>query len=389
MSERDRFASLAQAWLQNEELMPLDRQFVIEYLLRYMRGQQIVINSLPDVYEWKFTGDNIVFTNGVFEIPVDQVLLAYYLLVFDLDATGDNIFDFHLSGNTLYVAGNFATLNGVTTENVAMVDITTGTVTAMAGLDSGGFVYSITVDSGGDVYIGGAFFISSSATKFAKWNGSSWDAITDANLTNTVWVVEAYGTDVYVGGEFTDVGDANGDYIVKYSGSAFSSLGSGSSGNYGVYSIDFDSNGDLYAAGDFSSLGGTDARNIANWNGAAWSALGDGVGDANDWAECVFVDSSDDVWATGYFDNGIKKWDGSGWGTVGGGANGVVWNVAEDSNGYIYAIGDFTTMGGKEANRVARWTGDYWQSLGTGFTARQLAIAIDSNDVVYIGGDEA
>ncbi|MBE2187816.1 MAG: hypothetical protein IAE99_13675, partial [Rhodothermales bacterium] len=50
-------------------------------------------------------------------------------------------------------------------------------------------------------------------------------------VTSTVYAIAVVGSDVYVGGQFTDLGGvAAADYVAKWNGSAWSALGTGASG---------------------------------------------------------------------------------------------------------------------------------------------------------------
>jgi hypothetical protein len=83
------------------------------------------------------------------------------------------------------------------------------------------------------------------------------------------------GTNLYVGGQFTTAGGNTADYIAKWNGSAWSSVGGGMD-NY-VYSLAVDPNYNVYAGGAFTNAGGVYASRIAEWNGSTWSPLGSGV----------------------------------------------------------------------------------------------------------------
>jgi hypothetical protein len=57
-------------------------------------------------------------------------------------------------------------------------------------------------------------------------------------------------------------------------GTAPASLGSWS--EYYVFALAA-SGSDVYVGGEFSEAGGVDAENLAKWNGSAWSAFGSGA----------------------------------------------------------------------------------------------------------------
>ena len=76
-------------------------------------------------------------------------------------------------------------------------------------------VYAIAV-SGSNVYVGGQFTQAggSSANYIAKWNGSSWSAL-GSGMDGTVYALAVSGTDVYAGGNFTTAGSNPANRIAK------------------------------------------------------------------------------------------------------------------------------------------------------------------------------
>lgn len=136
-----------------------------------------------------------------------------------------------------------------------------------------GIVYAIAV-VGTDIYVGGDFTDAggvAAADYIAKWDGSTWSAL-GSGVNNTVLAIAVRGADIYVGGGFTNAGRA---YIAKWDGTNWSALGSGV--NSWVYSIAV-RDADVYAGGVFTDAGGVTAADyIARWNGGSWSALGAGL----------------------------------------------------------------------------------------------------------------
>lgn len=89
------------------------------------------------------------------------------------------------------------------------------------------------------------------------------------------------------------------------------------------------------------------------------------------------------------FANRICYWDGTQWRGYGGGANNIIRAIAVAPNGDVYAVGDFTTIGGVACNRVARWNsaGSTWVAMGTGLPATGRAVRVAPDGQVYVGGD--
>ena len=110
-------------------------------------------------------------------------------------------------------------------------------------------------------------------------NGSAFSAVGTAGDITGGWVSTAvyalaFGATgyLYVGGDFTNVGGiANADFIVRWNGSSWSSLGVGVN-NY-VYRIEV-KDGKLYACGAFTTAGGlTLTDRVASWSNGAWQPL--------------------------------------------------------------------------------------------------------------------
>ena len=165
-----------------------------------------------------------------------------------------------------------------------------------------GFVAALVV-TGSNVYVGGAFLNAATlptADYVAKWNGSSWSALgsnvagTNGALNAQVFSLAPASGGVFVGGHFTDgAGLATADYIAKWNGSAWSALGSNGAGNGALNWDAWElavSGTDLYVGGGYSNAALIPAADyVAKWNGSSWSALGtngngDGAINAPVWA---------------------------------------------------------------------------------------------------------
>ena len=84
---------------------------------------------------------------------------------------------------------------------------------SMGGLPGAdGNVYATVVDGSGNLYIGGNFTVVGEvlATNVAKWNGSAWSAL-GSGVNGPVWALAVSGSDLYVGGYFTTAGGNNAD----------------------------------------------------------------------------------------------------------------------------------------------------------------------------------
>jgi len=94
-----------------------------------------------------------------------------------------------------------------------------GTWNALGTGISNGNVLAIAI-SGSNVYVGGFFTDAggnANADYIARWNGSTWSALGSTPLNDYVGAIALSGSNVYVGGTFTDAGgNANADRIAFF-----------------------------------------------------------------------------------------------------------------------------------------------------------------------------
>ena len=99
---------------------------------------------------------------------------------------------------------------------------------------------------------------------------AAWKSVTATHPGAAVYclVFDQLGN-LYIGGNFTDLGDANGDYICKWTGAAWVSLGTGA--NSRVHALAVGPDNSIYATGEFLLAGGVaGTAYVAKWNGTAW-----------------------------------------------------------------------------------------------------------------------
>jgi hypothetical protein len=240
-----------------------------------------------------------------------------------------------------------------------------------------------------ELYVGGDFTIigSTFANRIAKWTGSSWSAL-GSGVSGNVNALTVYNNELIVGGSFTTVdGSIAANRIAKWNGSSWSALGSGVSGTVNALTI---YNNELIVGGGFTIVDGSiTANRIATWNGSSWSVLGSGVG-ANVFALTVY---NNELIVGGQFTtvdgsitaNRIAKWNGSSWSALGSGVSGNV-NALTVYNNELIVGGGFATVGASiTANRIARWNGSSWSALGSGVNSTVFALAAYNNELI-VGG---
>jgi hypothetical protein len=265
------------------------------------------------------------------------------------------------------------------------------------GTGMNGSVQALAFDAAGNLWAGGAFTSAggvSNTARIAYWDGANWHAISTGIGSGIVYTL-AIGPNgyIYIGGSFTNVGDANGDYITSWTGSAFASLTTGTNGD--VKALAFDKDGNLYAGGAFTLAGGVTATAyIAKWNGTAWSALSTGM---NDQVYCLLVFPDNTLYAGGAFTAaggvvytyGIAKWNGSGWSPLNQGVIGSVYSLLLSPYNNLYVSGSITQITGLASlpDSVATWNGNNWQPLDVDLpgSATIFAMCFDLNNNLYIG----
>jgi hypothetical protein len=417
-----------------------------------------------NVYTIVFSGTH-VYAGGAFTNP--QPRIAYWngswnALGSGLGSSGDSVYAITIVGNSVYAGGDF-------TGGIARFDGSLWS-TPLGGGVSAGSTVSATLLLGNKILVGGTFDTAGGnpAPGLAEWDPltSQWSPVSNfawnSSVITSVEALVSSGSDLYVGGNFKDVGRNNAnDYVTRRSGTSFVPIGSKTveplNGEVETVVI---SGTDVYVGGNFTNAGNTPGADyIAKWDGTQWSALLSGTAGLTGTVHAIALQGND-VYVGGKFENAgnnddadfLARWDGSKWtgllsGTTGvistvytiafsgtsqlfvGGAftsttpvslthiakanivtttgtvtTPVTWSgLVSGTDGIItdtvYTIaisgtdvfvgGEFQNAGGTTGiNYIARWDGNIWNAVGSlnaiGNTVR--AIALSGNDV-YVGGD--
>jgi len=253
----------------------------------------------------------------------------------------------------LYIGGDFVDLGSSGGDGIVKITNLDGTpIISPLGTGTNGPVFSIAIAPNGDVYIGGNFSLAggvSGTLRIAKWNGTTWSPLS-TGLNNTVRALAfAPNGDLYVGGLFTD---AAYPYLCEWNGTAFSPVGNNTDIDGAVWSLAFGETGYLYVGGDFTNAGGiANADYIAKWTGSAWESLGTG---ANGNVSTIEVNSGK-VYVSGLFTvaggitiaDRVAVWSNGAWQPMDIDLPGTsaIYAVLVASDGSLYIGGAFSTAG--------------------------------------------
>ena len=240
----------------------------------------------------------------------------------------------------LYVGGKFTDAGGVVNaDRIAKWNGSTwSAVSSSTEQISNGEVFAIAV-SGGKVYAGGAFTNAggSGANNLAVWDGASWEPFCTppGEAIGNVRALQVVGPTLYVGGDFQDgAGIATADYLLACN------LATGTPDDTTVdpahpfsgpvKALTATSDGRLYAGGRFGNLENIAAAdNIAYLDALGWHAMGTGGGPCS----CAL-----DAYVRALTANGTNVFVGT-----------------EGSD--VFGIA--------QADHVAKWDGSAWSAMGS------------------------
>lgn len=275
-----------------------------------------------------------------------------------------------------YIGGDFTGFDGVAGRDyiVAYDPITETFATVGAGSAVTGLVTSIAIAPNGDVYIGGAFLNVADANgdyvAYYDLSGGAWASVAGGGTASVNQII--FGLDgtlyiAYTGQNWGGIGAADG--IVSWDGAAYAALGSGvTGGSYNVSALTVALNGNIITGGAFTQMGGVaNTARIAEWDVATstWLAMNTGIADGQVYS--LATGDNGLIYVGGSMTDPITRvgqWNGTQFFTLGSGiADGTVYELLYN-NGVLYAGGSFTEAGGITlADRGAKWNMSSWAHL--------------------------
>jgi trimeric autotransporter adhesin len=336
---------------------------------------------------------NIAMWNGTYWLALGGGLTG-----FEDNTDGYEVYALAVTSNDMVYAGGSFTYSGYAT----MSYVSKWNETAWEGLGSGlnSYVNALTVGALDTLFVGGAFTTAGgngSIRYLGAWSGSAWSNVGGSTFSAGIVHTLYWGPDakLYVG-SLLDPGSYNTSIVRTWNGTAWATLGPSFIGF--IKALHFDGSGNLYMGGVFGAIGSTAVNNIARWDGAAWTQVGEGI-PAQVWTLAAM---GSDLFIGGIFDTigttvatRIVKWDGASYSalyTTGkgeglSGDNPLLYSLAADGHGNIYAGGAFAIAGGTITNYVARWDGTRWWSLGSVSGYVVTSLIFDSLGNLYAGGE--
>lgn len=344
-------------------------------------------NQLNFLYEWNATTDQWSVLAGA-----DTQGLSGPAYALAADGKGG-----------VFVGGDFEFAGSVRANGVAHWD---GIKWSALGEGINGYVQALAVAGNGDLYVGGRFTRAGDidAYEIARWDGKDWHAL-GGGISHPfdpynvqIRAIAVVGGSVYAGGYFGRAGEVTVSNLARWdiAEGAWNVEGGGT--NRPVNALSVGAGGELYVGGEFSQVGnGIEAPHVARWDGATWVGLGSGTSSP----VLALAYKNGMLYAGGSFSrageqdvSGIARWDGKTWSGLGHGVShgsGGVYALALSRNG-VYAAGGFrrAILGEKtvKVNRIARWDGERWHALsGGGVGGYSLnALAVVGSDL-YVGGE--
>ena len=252
-----------------------------------------------------------------------------------------------------------------------------------------GAVSALNTDKPGVLYVGGAFTDAGgkpAADHIASWNGAAWSAV-GPDLNGAVHAIAYHAGKVYAGGKFTNAGGhADADFLAVWDGSHWApfcnSTGPDPSFGGSVSALQIIGS-TLYVGGAFQNGADIDSADYllaCDLNTGAASSTVPNDGDINGGVYALTADSNGTLYAGGQFINlatipaadhvasyGGGVWHAMGSGpSVGGGAvDGYVRSITAHGTD-VYVGTDATDVAGiAQADHVARWNGSAWSAIGS------------------------
>ena len=287
---------------------------------------------------------------------------------------------------TVYMAGDFETVAGISTGPVASWDGDTWRPTGPLA----GAIRAVAAGPDGAIIAAGSLteLVPDRWLCAARWTGSGWSAIgTQCGVGLSAYDVAVLpdGSPV-IGGRDVESAPA----VLRWTGSEWADMGAGAPLFGNVWALVVGPDGDLYAGGEFLRRSQVPAEGcVARWDGTAWTMLGTNLRPASSFGECVFslaVALDGAVYAGGFFTVGddpairnVARWDGMEWTALSSPFDGpTVWALRFAPDGRLYAA----RYG---VDTLTSWDGASWTLVGYS-NGGAFGLAVDADGQILVGG---
>ncbi|MEO7326622.1 MAG: Ig-like domain-containing protein [Dokdonella sp.] len=310
------------------------------------------------------------------------------------------------TGGAIYAGGAFINVAGQRRLFVARLT-STGAVDLAWDAAVNGFVHALALTGSGGLYVGGEFTRVANnvrlglATLASDSNATAMT--TDAEKPGEAFaVIEQPGGGTIVGGNFEKGGQLVRSNILRLDPDGSLDANWNPSAKGYVLAMASGANDEVYVGGYFGAIGTTPRNGLAKLSGSGNGNVDpDWAPSANEIVRALAVDADGAVFAGGRFTsidgqarNYIAKLSGTGSGGVDAqwnpSADGLIEALALDSDGAVYAGGEFAHIGGQARSKIAKvantGTGlvdPVWDPSADDFIS---ALAVGSDDAVYAGG---
>jgi hypothetical protein len=349
-------------------------------------------NANSRVFQLIAANDGTLYAGGTFTGRLARLATTQGATWSNITAAPNGpIYSLGLTGNDLFVGGDFFDLSVNANNAFGKINTTTDTWTGLGDEDlaADDGVERLAAKGATEVYLGGSFNTGPVAGNndwgFVEYTGAGFATVAGGISSGQVNALTLAGNTLYVGGKFptVDVGgtpiDARGIAAFDTSNNTWSRLGGAEAGltdlsNLGGVVAAIATHGaNVYIGGGFASVQNSNAnvvastRALARWNGTAWESIG-AVGGSSPVVEELRV-IGDYLYVGGLFSSiggvsaqniaryelSTSTWEAL---TVGcaNGVNGVVRSIlptsdpsAQGYDGSIYVAGGFTDAGGTAA----------------------------------------
>ncbi len=356
-------------------------------------------NTNKEILKKMFTIYPISLANYLFFIAICQLPFANCFSQtwspapgFDPRYGNKSIVSLAVYKDKLYVAGNFDSIGNIRTPKIAYWDNVQWDSVG-PGLDVSIPTQCMVIYKN-KLLVGGMAVVNKIG-HVVSWDEIQWASIGISSSSPLIYSIVVYKNELYVGGQFTEMGGKTVNNIARWNGSTWNDVGGGVTfnaptivGSMAVY------NGELYVGGCFGKAGTTLVNNLAKWDGTKWDSI-PGAGNIN-LGGCVgnmLVDTVKNIfymvggfnYVNSTYTDGIAQYNGVNWSAVGNAP--VPAGTMCMYHGDLYTSGGGTsTYGGKTLRYICRWDGTTWHSVGTGMYGQAKSMAV-YNDELYVGGN--